>query len=74
MQGRPGTSVPNAENLLLSLLLDVFNHLLRVRFGRGWVEARAILTRRGESILRGEAGVVNGLRAAAAEMRCLNRR
>ncbi len=57
------------------LLLDVFNNLLRVQFGRGWVEARAILTRHIEPIMRGEVAVVDGVRAAAGEMRLrLNKR
>ncbi len=49
-------------NEILADLPDVF-------FGRGWVEARAIMTSRIEPIIRGDVTVEEGIVAAADEMR-----
>ncbi len=48
---------------------EILADLPDVWFGRGWVEARAILTSGIEPILRGEISVADGLKASADEMR-----
>ncbi len=48
---------------------DVLKDIPDVYFGRGWVEARAILTTGIEPIMRGEIPVADGLKASADEMR-----
>jgi ABC-type glycerol-3-phosphate transport system substrate-binding protein len=48
---------------------EILADLPDVWFGRGWVEARAILTSGIEPILRGEVSVADGLKKSADEMR-----
>jgi lactose/L-arabinose transport system substrate-binding protein len=49
---------------------EVLKDIPDVYFGRGWVEARAILTNGIEPIMRGDVSVEDGLKSAADEMRC----
>jgi len=51
------------------LLDDVLKDIPEVYFGKGWPEARAILTTGIEPIMRGEVTVEDGMHAAAEEMR-----
>jgi lactose/L-arabinose transport system substrate-binding protein len=51
------------------LLDEVLADIPEVYFGRGWVEARAILTVGIEPIMRGEVSVEDGLKKSADEMR-----
>jgi len=48
---------------------DVLKDIPDVYFGRGWVEARAILTNGIEPIMRGDVSVADGLKTAADEIR-----
>jgi len=48
---------------------DVLKDIPDVYFGRGWVEARAILTNGIEPIMRGDVSVADGLKTAADSMR-----
>jgi len=48
---------------------DVLKDIPDVYFGRGWVEARAILTNGIEPIMRGDVSVADGLKASADEIR-----
>jgi hypothetical protein len=48
---------------------EILADLPDVWFGRGWVEARAILTSGIEPILRDEVSVADGLKNSADEMR-----
>jgi lactose/L-arabinose transport system substrate-binding protein len=51
------------------LLDEVLKDIPEVYFGRGWPEARAILTSGIEPIMRGEVTVEDGMHNAAEEMR-----
>jgi lactose/L-arabinose transport system substrate-binding protein len=51
------------------LLGEILADIDDVWFGRGWVEARAILTSGIEPIMRGEISVADGLHNSAEEMR-----
>jgi lactose/L-arabinose transport system substrate-binding protein len=51
------------------LLDEVLADIPDVYFGKGWVEARAILTTGIEPIMRGEVSVEDGLKKSADEMR-----
>jgi ABC-type glycerol-3-phosphate transport system substrate-binding protein len=51
------------------LMGEILADLPDVWFGRGWVEARAILTSGIEPIMRGELSVADGLKKSADEMR-----
>jgi len=51
------------------LLNEVLQDIPEVYFGRGWPEARAILTTGIEPIMRGEVSVDDGMHAAAQDMR-----
>jgi len=48
---------------------DVLKDIPDVYFGRGWVEARAILTNGIEPIMRGDVSVADGLKSSADEIR-----
>jgi len=48
---------------------EVLKDIPDVYFGRGWVEARAILTNGIEPIMRGDVSVADGLKAAADSIR-----
>jgi lactose/L-arabinose transport system substrate-binding protein len=48
---------------------DVLKDVSDVYFGRGWVEARAILTNGIEPIMRGDVSVADGLKTAADSIR-----
>ncbi|HVU11179.1 MAG TPA: extracellular solute-binding protein [Phototrophicaceae bacterium] len=48
---------------------DVLKDIPDVYFGRGWVEARAILTSGIEPIMRGDVSVADGLKASADQIR-----
>jgi lactose/L-arabinose transport system substrate-binding protein len=54
---------------IYKLFGEILADLPDVWFGRGWVEARAILTSGIEPILRGEVSVEDGLKNSADEMR-----
>ena len=48
---------------------EVLKDIPDVYFGRGWVEARAILTSGIEPIMRGDVSVADGLKTAADSIR-----
>lgn len=54
---------------IYNLFLEIMADLPDVFFGRGWVEARSIMTSGIEPIVRGEVSAAEGLGAAAEEMR-----
>jgi len=54
---------------IYGLFLEILADIPDVWFGRGWVEARTILTSGIEPIMRGEIGVEEGLKTAAEDMR-----
>jgi ABC-type glycerol-3-phosphate transport system substrate-binding protein len=54
---------------IYALFNEILEDIPDVWFGRGWVEARTILTSGIEPIMRGEIGVEDGLRKAAEDMR-----
>jgi ABC-type glycerol-3-phosphate transport system substrate-binding protein len=54
---------------VFKLMGEILADIDDVWFGRGWVEARSILTSGIEPILRGEISVADGLKKSADEMR-----
>ncbi len=54
---------------IYALFKEILGDIPDVFFGKGWVEARAIMTSGIEPIMRGEIGVAEGLKQAADEIR-----
>jgi lactose/L-arabinose transport system substrate-binding protein len=54
---------------VFKLMGEILADLADVWFGRGWVEARSILTNGIQPIMRGEVSVADGLKSSADDMR-----